>query len=707
MSDSGAVVHSNKISYRQDIDGLRAIAVLSVLFFHLNNSFLRGGFIGVDIFFVISGFLITKILIKDIEKDNFSFSLFYIKRIRRIFPALFTVLFACTIISALMLTDQDFKWFGKTLRYASLQISNMLFQKQVGYFDPAFDGMPLLHTWSLGVEEQFYLVWPMMLLLLFKFRKSKNTPFYGLIFISIISLAFSQYLISFDHQKIAFFSLPSRLWELGLGGILAFDKIKKSHNKNINESLGILGLVLIGISIFTIKSASFPGLVALLPCVGAALVIFSGNRENHTLTAKILSSKILVFIGLISYSLYLWHWPIIVFYKEYAGQENPSITTAIVISLIAIFISYLSWRFIENPFRKVRRLEDEKSFCLTIGRAKNKIKQFRVNLYTPIAIATLIIVSFVVMSKDIRKTGWSWRILKKGDVLLTSINDIPESDCTREWDNGYLTYNRCVVGNNKENPEVIIFGDSHSEHYSTAVIDWAKKRNLTVALLSSSGCPALFGVKHDIRHACVGAHERILDEINKSRERIKYVFIASRWSIFFDDTKTDPPLDTQRGVKLLIQDINSKETVTTLEKAKVVFEKRLQYTIDTIGGKIKIIILGEVPFVGDIKNLHKQYGGFPIISPPSLEYSFSRNKNFCDSTKDVVGVDCEPRLKFIRTAINKVVNANKNVTFFDPSAKFCDDKFCYVVRDDKVLYKDGDHLNSNGGHYVGKFFDFN
>lgn len=697
------MIENSKISYRQDIDGLRAIAVLSVIFFHLNNSFLSGGFIGVDIFFVISGFLITKILISDIEKDNFSFLLFYIKRIRRIFPALFVVLFCCLIFAALMFTDQDFKWFAKTLKYASLQISNLLFQRQVGYFDPAFEGMPLLHTWSLGVEEQFYLAWPIMLLLLFKFKNCKNIPFYGLGTVSLISLGVSEYLVSSDHQRIAFFSLASRLWELGLGGILAFDKIKRPNNKKINELLGILGLVLIAISVCMIENRRFPGIISLMPCLGAALIIFSGNKEKTTLTSKILASEFMVFIGLISYSLYLWHWPIIVFYKEYTAQSNISLITALGILSISIFISYLSWKFIEHPFRKRKPLEDEVGFQLKIGNHKKT----RINFYKPIIVALLLIILFSFMSKTIHKTGWEWRMSKKSDKLLTQINDIAESDCAREWDKGYLTYNRCVVGENKNNPEVIIFGDSHAEHYSTAVIDWAKKKNLTVVLISSSGCPALFGVKHDVRHACVESHNRILAEINSGREHIKYLFIASRWSIFFDDAKANPPLDTQRGRKLLMQDINSKEKETTLEKAKMVFEKRLQYTIDQIGDKIHIIILGEVPFVGDIKNIQKQYGGLPVLSPPVQRISFVRPQNFCDSVKSEGGEDCTSRLEFIKYNMKKVAATNKNVIYFNPSKNFCEDGLCDVVRDDKVLYKDGDHLNANGGHYIGRFFDFN
>lgn len=687
------ITKNSKISYRQDIDGLRAIAVLSVLFFHLNNSFLSGGFVGVDIFFVISGFLITKILIKDIEKDNFSFSFFYIKRIRRIFPALFVVLLACLIMATLTLTAEDFKWFGKTLKYTSLQISNILFQKQVGYFDPAFEGMPLLHTWSLGVEEQFYLIWPVMLLLLFKFKKCKNIPFYGLITISIISLALSQYLVSSDHQRIAFFSLPSRLWELGLGGILAFDKIKQPQNRKINELLGILGIALIAASLFIVKNNSFPGLIALLPCLGAGLVIFSGNKEKTTITAKILSGKILVFIGLISYSLYLWHWPIIVFYKEYSGEANLSLMVGLVISSIAIFISYLSWRFIENPFRKRKELKDESSFYLIIGRAKNAAKQLKFNLYNPIIVASILIISFSVISKNIKKTGWEWRMSEQGDISLDTLNSTSESDCIMEWDKGFLVFNKCVIGNNKKKPEIFLFGDSHAEHYVTAVIDWAKKRNLTVLLLSSSGCPPIFDIKIETRPSCIDAQRRIRDEFEKNRSNIDYVFVAARWSLYV------------KGVmpEFLLNDINSKDKKSSIKNAERVFDLNLAKTLKIIGDK-KIILLGEVPsspdnrFVEQAKKKNRLfiYKKFP-------HYSNSERKIYDISTRE----DYRSKVQYIDKILRGASAINSNIKFFDPTDYFCDDKFCLYQRNNsKLLYKDDNHLNINGGHYIGEYFDF-
>ena len=597
-------------------------------------------------------------------------------------------------MATLTLTAEDFKWFAKTLKYASLQISNILFQRQVGYFDPAFEGMPLLHTWSLGVEEQFYLIWPVMLLLLFKFKKCKNIPFYGLITISIISLLFSQYLINIDQQRISFFSLPSRLWELGLGGILAFNKIKQPENNKINESLGILGLVLIAISIFTIKNDSFPGLMALLPCLGAGLVIFSGNKEKTTITAKILSIRPLVFIGLISYSLYLWHWPIITFYKEYSGQVSLSVATAIIISLISIIISYFSWKFIENPFRKRKKLKDETTLYLAIGRAKNKTKQFRVNLYNPMLIALVLIISFTVTSKHIRKTEWNWRmVVSKGDSSVNIINDISQSDCDKNI-NPKDNFIKCTIGTNKEKPEVLLFGDSHAQHYATPVIEWAKKRGMSVLMISGGGCPGIVGVSTNSKdRPCNVTQDTITKTLKQNN--FKYIFLASRWSMYIDDSKMRKDF--------LVYDIKSNDKDYTIEKSKKVFAEKLGSTVRSISKHSKVVMLGEVPFAGDrkIKTLNKQYDSMPILGYLSKTEDRSSKRNICESNKN-----CAERIGFINSTISKIANDNSNVIFFDPSSKLCDKNLCHFIKEDKMLYKDGDHLNINGAHYVGKYFDF-
>lgn len=379
--------NSGPTAYRADIDGLRGVAVLSVLIFHLNNFILTGGFVGVDIFFVISGFLITSIIVKDLEKNKFSFTHFYIKRIRRIFPALFAMLFASFVIAFLILTIIDFAAFANSLRFASMQVSNFFFMKKLNYFDPSSENNLLLHTWSLGVEEQFYLIYPILLFALFKFSKYKKLPFYALAILTIISFGFSEYFAATD-SKIAFFSLPSRLWELSAGGLIAIGN--KKFSRKISEIIGIAGLVMLAIALFLTNKTHFPGAGALLPVVGSCLIIIA-CQDNKIFTYKILTNKFLSFIGVISYSLYLWHWLLIAAFKDYMEQSELSLTAAIAIATISIVIAFFSWKYIENPFRKTKILSQEKFLSL-----------FKIKIYRPFLVSLIIILTFEITASDVR-----------------------------------------------------------------------------------------------------------------------------------------------------------------------------------------------------------------------------------------------------------------------------------------------------------------
>jgi peptidoglycan/LPS O-acetylase OafA/YrhL len=308
-------------TYRRDIDGLRALAIIFVIIFHFVPSLIPVGYIGVDIFFVISGFLITRIILEEFENNEFSYQKFYIRRIRRIFPALFFMLFCSFVAAFLMLGSGDMTWFAKAMHYSSLQISNLFFQRVTDYFNQGRDHFaPLLHTWSLGVEEQFYLLVPVIIASLLKWKKDKKFPFFALLFLSIISICLSQYLLkenqkiaffSKENQKIAFFSIASRFFELGIGCLLAFYG-KKNLSAIVSNFTGIAGIAVISSSFFLINYTNFPGFAALLPCLGAALIILAGSRSEN-LISRILSNFLPVFIGKISYSLYLWHLPLIVF----------------------------------------------------------------------------------------------------------------------------------------------------------------------------------------------------------------------------------------------------------------------------------------------------------------------------------------------------------------------------------------------------------
>ncbi len=337
--------------YRPDIDGLRTIAVLSVVIFHAFPQFLQGGFTGVDVFFVISGFLITSIISNSLSAESFSLAEFYQRRIRRIFPALCTVLLFSIGAGWITLLPSEFNQLGKHVMAGAAFVSNFLLWSESGYFDNASETKPLLHLWSLGIEEQFYIVFPVVLLGIWRL---KQRPVWLLVLLALLS--FSVNLYTSKINLVADFYAPyTRFWELMLGGILSIwyqqppsneRNGSTVHNKN---ALAILGLLLIFAGFFSIRSnVNFPGWRALLPTLGAACLITAG--QYAWINRSILAHPILRKIGIISYPLYLWHWVLLVFVRILKGPTAaPSYRIAAVI--LAFFLAWATYRFIEKPFR--------------------------------------------------------------------------------------------------------------------------------------------------------------------------------------------------------------------------------------------------------------------------------------------------------------------------------------------------------------------
>ncbi len=332
--------------YRADIDGLRAVAVLSIVLAHLGIKEFHGGFVGVDIFFVISGFLITGILARSLKSGRYSIAEFYSRRVIRIFPALFVMLVTVTVLALIFLLPGELVRFAKSLAATSLFGSNMVFFSEAGYFDASSDIKPLLHTWSLGIEEQFYVLWPLILAAAAGARKSRLALIIASV--ALVSLLAAAFMVS-HAVSAAFYLLPFRAWELAAGGLLVF--VNRVHLRWLNELLAALGIGLIAVAIWRFTSATpFPGLAALFPVGGAVLIIFAGPQ---TLVSKVLALGPATWIGRLSYSLYLWHWPVIVFSK--IGLLLPA-TPAVMAGQFAISLAlaYASLRWVETPFRDAR-----------------------------------------------------------------------------------------------------------------------------------------------------------------------------------------------------------------------------------------------------------------------------------------------------------------------------------------------------------------
>lgn len=345
------------MEYRREIDGLRALAVIPVILFHAGFSLFSGGFVGVDIFFVISGFLITSIIIKEREVGNFSLARFYQRRIRRILPALFFVIACCLPFAWVWMLPTELEDFSKSLASIPLFLSNYYFRLDTGYFAAAADEKPLLHTWSLAVEEQYYLLFPALVSILWTWRKKWIVPL--LTICALVSFGYAVWHVQIDNEKL-FFDTRGRAWEILSGSLVAFYSQRRSlapPSLLLQQVLSSVGLLLILVSIFTFdETVHFPSAATLLPIAGTILVLLFARP--HTLAGRVLSSKALVGIGLISYSAYLWHQPLLALARVYT--EN-NVTTPALMALCALTLglAYLSWRFIEQPCRTPGNLSNK------------------------------------------------------------------------------------------------------------------------------------------------------------------------------------------------------------------------------------------------------------------------------------------------------------------------------------------------------------
>lgn len=340
-----AIHAATHMAYRPDIDGLRTVAVLPVVLNHAGVPGIWGGFVGVDIFFVISGYLITGILARDLVLGRHSIAEFYRRRVLRIFPALFAMLALTTLVACVAMLPGELTRYARSLGATTLFGSNLLFWSETGYFEPAARLKPLLHTWSLAIEEQFYIVWPLALAWIGAKRPAGMKAL--VLATTALSLGYAIWQVAHG-PSTAFYLLPARAWELSLGAGLALIPQRPSA-RWVNEALGLLGLGLIGWAMrFYTEAAPFPGAAALLPCGGAALLILTGGAG--TLAERALALAPMRFVGKISYSLYLWHWPVIVFAELalFLPRTLPVMAGEIVVSLV---LATLSWRFVEQPFR--------------------------------------------------------------------------------------------------------------------------------------------------------------------------------------------------------------------------------------------------------------------------------------------------------------------------------------------------------------------
>lgn len=490
------------MKYRADVDGLRAVAVLPVLFFHTGWTVFSGGYVGVDVFFVISGFLITGILAEEIAGHRFSIVNFYERRIRRILPCLFVVILASGAAGALLLTPLDFADFTKSVVATVVFASNILFYRQSGYFDDQSAIKPLLHTWSLAVEEQFYIFFPILLWLIHRYARDRI--FWVLSPLAALSLGASIWGAA-HAPSFTFYLAPTRVWELFAGAFIALGALPRFQHPALRESLAWLGLALISGAVFAYSpETAFPGLAALAPVGGAVLLIQYGQS---TKAGWLLSRRPIVFIGLISYSLYLWHWPIIV-YAEYVRLERLSGWGTVAAIVASLALATLSWRYVERPFR-----------------AKGVVS--RRSIFAGAGIAGLALVA--VSLAGLRFDGWPQRFPDEVVRLERFVNayNPRRAECHRDEDKPIPYEDSCRYGADVP-PTYAVWGDSHAVELTYGLGELARRHGKSLLQLSYSGCPPAPGLDLAVRPKCREFNEGAARFL-QGHPGIDTVFVASRY----------------------------------------------------------------------------------------------------------------------------------------------------------------------------------
>lgn len=349
------------MQYRPEIDGLRAVAVIPVILFHAGIETFSGGFVGVDVFFVISGYLITSIIVSELNAGTFTLRSFYERRARRILPALFFVIACCIPVAWFTLTPNDMKDFAQSVFAAATFSSNILFWRESGYFATAAELKPLLHTWSLAVEEQYYIIFPLFMIIAWRYFKASTPALLSAVF--VLSFALSQY-AAYNHPSANFYLLPTRGWELLIGVFVALYIEKLRYRDRINSMLSFLGIGFIVIAVFSFSGDTpFPSAYALLPTVGTALVIIGTSSKN--IVCLLLSNRKVVFVGLLSYSLYLTHQPVFSFWRHISGSIDIYAQLAPLLIITSAFALF-SYYFIERPFRS-RKSTSPRDLIFTLG----------------------------------------------------------------------------------------------------------------------------------------------------------------------------------------------------------------------------------------------------------------------------------------------------------------------------------------------------
>jgi peptidoglycan/LPS O-acetylase OafA/YrhL len=641
------------MAYRPDIDGLRAIAVLAVIGFHAFPAWIRGGFIGVDVFFVISGYLISTILLTGMERGSFRFSQFYIRRIRRIFPALIVVLLSLLVVGWLVLFSIEYMALGKHIAGSAAFVSNFVLWNEAGYFDKAAATKPLLHIWSLGIEEQFYIIWPLLLYLIWKRKAAMLTL---LLLLLVVSFAFNVRSVR-SNPAADFYSPLTRFWELMAGAVLAYltvyrenlsgaiRKLPQPALQMIDEvaALGSMapnvpaaaGLLLIAGAALTINETSeFPGWWALLPVVGTFMLIASGPLT--WINNKLLATRGLVAVGLISYPLYLWHWPLLSLSRIISGQ-SPSLEAATLAILLSFALAWLTYLLVEKPLRFGKSAPFKAAILL-------------------VAMGMIGSGGYVVYANH----GFSFRNASAEDIVAAAQD--------------YENLDELTLGN-PDAEKTILVGDSTMQQYmprvqklvEQGVIDLARNQ---ITFDVHGGCPPIPDIARDRNPACAPFVDRVLPTLDD--DKVKTVALTAWWTNEFAESEYYLRGDPSKG---LLRDSEAAQ-----DRALGNFGALISHLVNA--GK-RVFVLLETPSsnIYDPATLMPT-GWYRLIARPKIPESPTRS-----NMEHFVGKIGGKVRRTAEAAGAQVIN---------PMDYLCDSQVCPIFgKDGRLMYFNYGHLRAS------------
>ena len=645
-----------KPDYRLDVDGLRALAILGVLIYHICPGWLGGGYVGVDVFFVISGYLITRIISGHLQQGAFSFAGFYERRIRRIFPALFVMLSAVTAACAFYLFPADFEALANGMKKVVMGIGNFHFLKEsAGYFSKEALAIPLLHTWSLAVEEQFYFVLPLLLWILHRSVKEEKWRIVILLVLFAASLAVSIHLVS--TQSLTAFYLPhARAWELLLGSLISLWHLAIPPGKKAwSHGVGLAGLLLIiGSMIGFGPQTPFPGAMALIPCAGTALLLIAGEHSRHA-AGWLLERKPVVFLGRISYSVYLWHWPLLaLFHTRYA--HVPWISGWIFLG--SLIVGWLSWRWVERPFRNLRFLT-------------------RRQVYLIWGILSMVLIAAAVLIR--KKDGFPHRFNEQ------VLHYLDYGKQPRRFHNAaaerYDAAHPQVYGDKSQPATMAIWGDSHAEALMPLMDEMAKSAGTAIQFYGTRGNPPVPGTGFitDLKAPMEEAYKEAVVQQILGNPQVRTVILHCRWTSAYLG-KNEPGYRRKLGFY--------GQVLPNEQAIRDYYLDRIKNVVDVfLADGRRVVLVYPIPEVGmDVPTFLAQKALAGGVAPPTIPFPGYTARN-----KDVLGWF-------------EQLPENRNLVKIRVAEKFLHADQLTILSNDEALYQDDDHLSSAGALFLRDLF---